>query len=104
MRAEVTYLLARGKSWEEAATAFGWDAAKLRSVAWRDPHFEDELARARHEEAREIEAAVLTRLHQFAESRDPEQATWAVNLLTKHITAKRRDETRLAVERFRAQR
>jgi hypothetical protein len=104
MRAEVAYLLSRGKSWEEAATVFGWDAAKLRSTAWRDPHFETDLARARLDEEREIEAAVLTRLHEFTESADPEQAAWAVNLLTKHITARRRDETRLAVEQFRARR
>jgi hypothetical protein len=103
-RGEVAYLLARGKSWDDAATAFGWDAAKLRGAAWRDPHFEADLARARLDEEREIEAAVLTRLHEFTKIADPEQAAWAVNLLTKHITAKRRDETRLAVEQFRARR
>ena len=74
-------------------------------LLWRDP---SALKTSWHEpdtkKAPEIEAAVLTRLHQFAESKDPEQATWAVKLLTKHITAKRRDETRLAVEQFRAQR
>lgn len=102
LRAEVAYLRAEGRSWDEVAKSVGRDAAELRRATRRDPHFAAELEHARSEAEQDAEAALLARLRRLVASDDPEQAVRAVNLLTRHLAGKRRDETRRAVERSRA--
>lgn len=101
--ADVADLRARGRSWEEAAREVGWSVAELRRAVRHDPNFPAALARARQEIDFEAEAEALQRLRKQLNAEDAPTAMKAAQCLTKYLSDKRRDETRLEVERVRAE-
>ena len=101
--AEVAYLRAHGKSWEETAKAIEWDAVELRQVLRHDPNFPAMLELAQREAEDEADADGLARLRVLAHSPHEDVALHALQIITKYLADKRRDETRLAVEQMRAQ-
>lgn len=101
--AEVADLRARARSWEETAREVGYSVAELRRAVRRDPNFPAALERARKEVEFEAEAETLQRLRKQLHDEDAAEALKAAQCLTKYLSDKRRDETRLEVERLRAQ-
>lgn len=101
--AEVADLRARSRSWEETARAVGFPVADLRRAVRRDPNFPAALERARKEIDFEAEAETLQRLRKQLHDEEAATAMKAAQCLTKYLSDKRRDETRLEVERLRAE-
>ena len=100
---EVAAIRARGRSWEAAAEAVGWDVAELRRVLRHDSHFDAALARATKEAEDEAQAEGLQRLRVLLRDDDPEIALQACEVISRYNSEKRRDETKLAVETLRAE-
>ena len=104
VRAEVAYLRARGTSWEDTAQAVGGSAVNLRGAVRHDPNFPAALALARKEVEQEAEAASLQMLRAQLNDADSTIARKAAERITKYLGDKRRDETRLEIERLRVAR
>jgi hypothetical protein len=101
--AEVADLRARGRSWEATATEVGFSAAELRRAVRHDPNFPAALELARKEMEFEAEAETLQRLRKQLHDENAKTAMKAAQCITKYLSDKRRDETRLEVERLRAE-
>jgi hypothetical protein len=99
--AEVAYLRAHGKSWEETALAVNWEAAELRRTARIDPNFGPELARAQRETEEEADAEGLALLRQLAQHDKPRVALDALKIITEYLTQQRHDRKQLAIEEMR---
>jgi hypothetical protein len=99
--AEVAFLRAHGKSWDEAAAAIGWEAAELRRALRRDPNFQPMLAYAQREVEEEADAEGLALLRQLAKHDKPRIALDALKVITEYLTQQQHDRTRLAIEEMR---
>jgi hypothetical protein len=100
--AEVAERRVRGQSWEQAAEAVGWDAADLRRVMRNNPAYKAAYKAAEDERDQEADAEGMHRLRQLLRDEKPDIARRAAEIIMKYLTAKRRDETRLEIERMRA--
>ena len=100
---EIANLRARGQSWEETAKAVQWDAAELCRVIRRDTAYPKALEAAEEEVYREAQADGLARLRALTHSANEELARDAASTILKYLAEKRRDETRLEVERIRSE-
>lgn len=100
--ARVADLRARGRSWESTAREVGFAVEDLRRAVRTDPHFPAALEAARREVEQEAEADGLQRLRALLASDDPTIVRDAAEIIMKYLGEKRRDETRLEVERTRA--
>jgi hypothetical protein len=101
--AEVAGLRARAASWEETAAAVGWDAAELRRALRHDPTFPAALDAAEEEVYREGQADGMARLRALTKDPDPDRAKEAAQIIFRFMAERRRDQTRLEVERLRAE-
>ena len=101
--AQVADLRARGHSWEAAAQAVGFAVDELRRAVRHDPNFPAALELARQEFEQEAEAECLRRLRERLSDADAKTALKAAQTLTKYLADKRHDQTRLEVERTRAE-
>src|SRR5262245_11607644 len=100
----VADLRARGQSWEAVAQAVHWDdVAELRRAIRRDPYFPKALELAEQEVQREADAESLARLRAVVNGNKPVAARKAAEVILKYLAEKRRDATRLEVERIRAE-
>jgi hypothetical protein len=100
LRSEIAYFRARGRSWEDLAGVFKCDPGALRRATEKDPAFAAEQKRAWDEVAWEAEAESLQRLRQVAAGTG-ERATRVAEALVKYAHERRRDKTRLAIEKMR---
>lgn len=100
--AEVAELRARGRSWQATAEELGWDGRSLRRVVRSLPEFDRLYTAAEREVRREAEAEMLLLFRAQLRDADPGTAGRAAEGIAKHLAAARRDETRLTVERLRA--
>ncbi len=100
--AEVVDLRARGHSWEATALAVEWDVADLRRAARHDPNYPAAYELAEREVDHEADAEGLHRLRVLLGDANSAIARDAAEIIARYLTAKRRDATRLEVERIRA--
>ena len=100
---DVANLRARGRSWEAVAEAISWDAAGLCRAVRHDPHYPAALEAARREVLAEAEADAVFTLRTHMRSQDETSARRAAEIMGKYLSACRRDDTRLEVERLRAE-
>ncbi|MCS6863620.1 MAG: hypothetical protein RMJ56_14255 [Gemmataceae bacterium] len=101
IRAEVAQRRAEGQSWAAIAAALQWDVADLRHAVRHDPDYEAAFLAARREWEYDAEADLIHTLRQHLHN--PDTALAAATLLAKYFSDRRRDETRLEVERRRCQ-
>jgi hypothetical protein len=100
---EVAALRARGASWEDAAAKVRWDVGDLCRVLRRDPTYPAALEAAEDEAYREGQADGFARLCALTHDPDPDRAERASAIILKFTAERRRDQTRLEVERLRAE-
>lgn len=101
--AEVVDLRARGRSWEETASAVQWDVAELRRATRHDPNYAAAYAIAEREVQQEADAEGMRLLRTLMTDKKPHIALAAAKVATRYLSEKRRDETHLEVERLRAE-
>lgn len=103
LRSDLAYGRACGRSWKALAGPLGYDPGALRRAAEADPQYAAALERAWAEVVRKCEAEGLARLRQIAAGDDQRLALKAAEALVRHGLALRRDQTRRAVEKERAE-
>jgi hypothetical protein len=91
-------LRAAGYDWMEVGAALGRNHYHLRMACRRDPRFEAEVATARREVLREVEAEMLRKAREHMRSEDQRVSAQAAERLAKYLTACRNCEARLQVE------
>ena len=102
LRSDVAYRRAEGHPWDTIGVAVRYHPDALRRAAEDDPDFPAALERAWAEAAWEGEADAMRRLRRLLNEDDPKIALHAAEVLVKYARERRRDDTRLAVERIRA--
>ena len=102
LRSDIAYRRAQGHSWDAIGVVFHYHSDALRRAAEGDPEYAAAQEKARAEAAWEGEADGLCRLRLLADGADDGRALAAAEVLVKYARERRRDDTRLAVERLRA--
>jgi hypothetical protein len=90
-------------SWVIVGATLKFDCDALRAAAEADPRFAPALDRARAELTWQAEAAALRRLNRLLDSEDEGVAARAAEAVVKAAAERRRNDTRLAVEKMRAE-
>ena len=103
LRSDLAYRRACGRSWASMADALGYHPDALRRATENDPEFPAAQERAWAEVAWEGQADGLRRLRQAANGSDEDRALKAAEILVKYATERRRDDTRITVEKIRAE-
>ena len=101
-RTSAAYLRARGHDWDAVGASLRREWLDLRRAADADPLFPAALEGARAEATWEAEGDALQRLRLLIHAEDEVVGRRACEVLLAHARDRRRDETRLAVERLRA--
>lgn len=101
-RTSAAYLRARGHDWDAVGASLRREWLDLRRAAEADPLFPAALESARAEATWEAEGDALQRLRLLIHAEDEVVGRRACEVLLAHARDRRRDETRLAVERLRA--
>jgi len=102
-RTSAAYLRARGHDWEFIGSMLKRNGFDMRCAAEADPLFPAALESARTEATWEVEGDALQRLRLLIHSEDEVVVRRACEILLAHARDRRRDETRLAVEKLRAE-
>ena len=102
LRSDVADRRAEGHPWATIGVALRYHPDALRRAAEGDPDFPAALERAWAAATCEGEADAMRRLRRLLDDDDPKVALHAAEVLMKYGRERRRDDTRLAVERVRA--
>jgi hypothetical protein len=102
LRSAIAYRRAHGRSWEELAGDLKCDPDALRYAAEADPEFAAAQERAWTAAAWEGEADGMRRLRKVAAG-EGESATRAAMILFKYAHERRRDATRVAIQKMRVE-
>ena len=100
--AQIVEHRAHGRTWEAIAATIEWDLDELHRAVRHDPNYRAALKLAIREADEEADAEGLQRLRALLRDKNPKIVRDAAKIIIRHTAAKRRDETRLAVERLRA--
>ena len=102
LRSDIAYRRAHGSSWDAVGTVLRYHSDALRRACENDPDFAAAQERAWAEAAWEGQADGLRRLRLLVNGEDDGRALKAAEVLLKYAAERRRDATRLAIERLRA--
>lgn len=101
LRSDIASRRAEGHPWSTIGVALGHHSDALRRAAEDDPDFPAALERAWADATWEGEADAMRRLRRLLNEDDPKIALHAAEVLVKYARERRRDDTRLAVERMK---
>ncbi len=103
LRSDLAYRLACGYSWNALGGALHCDPDALRRAAENDPEFPAAQERAWAQATWEGEADAMVRLRRMLYEDDPDKSFKAAEVLVKYARERRRDDTRIAVEKLRTE-
>ncbi len=103
LRSDIAYRRAQGHRWEAIGVALNYHSNALRQATENDPEFAAAQEKAWAEATFEGEAHAMGRLRLMVNSDDEDRALRAAEVLIKYARERRRDDTRLAVEKMRAE-
>jgi hypothetical protein len=101
--AKIARRRARGQSWESVAAEFHWDVDDLCYTCDREGAYAAALERAQKDVDDEADAEGMHKLRELLRHKRASVALDAATVLTKYLADTRRDATRLAVEKLRAE-
>ncbi len=102
LRSEIAYRRAQGHRWEAIGCALRYSSEALRRLVEADPEFGAVQEKAWAEATWEGEAAAMSRLRLMLNG-DDKYALQAAEILVKYARERRRDDTRIAVEKLRTE-
>src|ERR1700712_3936838 len=103
LRSDIAFRRAQGHAWLALGVSLHYDCDALRRATENDPDFAAAQEKAWAEATWEGEAEAMHRLRGLVNSSDDAQAMQASEVLVRYARERRRDDTRLAVEKLRAQ-
>ena len=103
LRSDIAYRRAHAHPWDALGVTLHYHPDALRRACENDPDFAAAQARAWEEATWEGQADGMNRLRRLANGEDDGRALKASEVLLKYAAEQRRDATRLAVEKMRAE-
>ena len=103
LRSDIAYRRAHGHPWDALGVTLHYHSDALRRACENDPDFAAAQAKAWEEATWEGQADGMSRLRRLVNGEDEGRALRAAEVLLKYAAEQRRDETRLAVEKMRAE-
>ena len=103
LRSDIAYRRAHGHSWDAIGVTLHFHSDALRRASENDPDFAAAQERAWTTATWEGQADGMARLRLMVNGCDDDRALKAAEVLVKYASERRRDDTRLAVEKMRAE-
>ncbi len=103
LRSDIAYKRAHGHPWEAVGVTLNYNSDALRRATENDPEYAAVQEKAWADATFEGEAHAMGRLRLMVSCDDEDRALRAAEVLVKYARERRRDDTRLAVEKLRAE-